>query len=202
MNVRIEHERALSAYREQLKISEQANHERKNAVRYHKAKFFGRVLEMGRVLMGQERQKATRRLHQAEKALAQSSGPDTAALREKVIKCKTDLLYTLQYPNTDKYISLYRCSESQDPRAKRMQEWQHHLWSRFEQQIRADPDQVLLDENNQQIGGRKPRAVPNRAARKASSQRGRHDDDDDNDDDDDEDIGLVDDEFLAPDLDD
>ena len=58
-----------------------------------------------------ERQKATRRLKQAEKAYKENLSEDN---RQAVEKYTLDLYYTMHYPLTEKYIALYPKSSTPD----------------------------------------------------------------------------------------
>ncbi|CAK5281930.1 unnamed protein product [Mycena citricolor] len=101
-NIRVETERRLKALEADLITAEQGKKERTMAVRYHGPKFF-------------ERQKVLRKLIQAKKSLAEE---DTSELRVSVADLRVDLNYTLHYPKTKKYISLFppelRAGEAQD----------------------------------------------------------------------------------------
>lgn len=93
-DVRVETERRLKALEAELHQAEIANKERAMAVRYHKVKFF-------------ERQKVTRKLKQAKARLKSASGSEKELIASEVSALRVDLNYTLHYPKSQKYISLF-----------------------------------------------------------------------------------------------
>ncbi|KAF6761189.1 hypothetical protein DFP72DRAFT_880369 [Ephemerocybe angulata] len=93
-NVKVETERRLKALEAELEQAEVATKERDFAVRYHKIKFF-------------ERQKVTRKLNQAKKALQSAEGSEKKKLEKELSRYRIDLNYILHYPKTKKYISLF-----------------------------------------------------------------------------------------------
>ncbi|KIJ95096.1 hypothetical protein K443DRAFT_683278 [Laccaria amethystina LaAM-08-1] len=93
-DVRVETERRLKALEAELHQAEIANKERALAVRYHKVKFF-------------ERQKVTRKLKQAKARLESASGSEKETIASEVSALRVDLNYTLHYPKSQKYISLF-----------------------------------------------------------------------------------------------
>ena len=94
--VKIEKERALAGYKQDL---EQAMHgkQRQHMIsKYHKVRFF-------------ERQKATRALRKVQKQLLDDSDQriEDEARKASVHAAQVDVNYTIYYPLTEKYVSLF-----------------------------------------------------------------------------------------------
>ncbi|KAI0314582.1 hypothetical protein OF83DRAFT_1136129 [Amylostereum chailletii] len=102
-NVRVETERRLKALEADLARAEQANKERTMTVRYRKIKFF-------------DRQKLTRRIKQTKKQLSDEtlSAKARKALEATLFELRVDLNYTINYPKTEPYISLFPPEVRQD----------------------------------------------------------------------------------------
>ncbi|KAG0128236.1 hypothetical protein HOY82DRAFT_622625 [Tuber indicum] len=95
-DVRLESERALSAFQSELSSVQSAAKERRIAKRYHMVRFF-------------ERQKATRKLRKVERELEKVGGENGMAEAEKkVYEARLDLNYIMHYPPGEKYISLFK----------------------------------------------------------------------------------------------
>ncbi|KAG0640453.1 hypothetical protein HOY80DRAFT_1041922 [Tuber brumale] len=95
-DVRLENERALSAFQSELSTVQSAAKERRIAKRYHMVRFF-------------ERQKATRKLRKMERELEKVGGEDgMAEVGKKVYEARLDLNYIMHYPPREKYISLFK----------------------------------------------------------------------------------------------
>ncbi|KAF3206348.1 18S rRNA maturation protein [Orbilia oligospora] len=117
---RIDHERALSAYKHELSLQQTSSKVQLLEKRYHKVRFF-------------ERRKATRalsRLNREFNALdnntsSSSSSADEESKKEKeglinkIHAAEVDLNYIMHYPPLEKYISLYRSGDSKDTNQKR-----------------------------------------------------------------------------------
>ncbi|CAN3354717.1 rRNA-processing protein Efg1p [Diutina catenulata] len=96
---RTENERALVALKIEMEAAKGRNKERHLAKKYHMVRFF-------------ERKKAVRKLKQAQKTLDElSADPEKkkeAKKQRKVVKhCQIDLAYTVLFPKSEKYISLF-----------------------------------------------------------------------------------------------
>ena len=72
------------------------------AKKYQMVRFVGKNPHL--IYLIQERQKATRKLRQAEKLFQQDSSAEN---QEAVEKYTLDLYYTMHFPLTEKYIALY-----------------------------------------------------------------------------------------------
>ncbi|CUS06969.1 unnamed protein product [Tuber aestivum] len=95
-DVRLENERALSAFQSELSAVRSAAKVRSIAKRYHMVRFF-------------ERQKATRKLRKAERELEKvGCGVGKAEVEKKVYEARLDLNYIMHYPPGEKYISLFK----------------------------------------------------------------------------------------------
>ncbi|EPS44282.1 hypothetical protein H072_1722 [Dactylellina haptotyla CBS 200.50] len=107
---RIDHERALAAYKLELSSQQLTSKRSTLEKRYHKVRFF-------------ERRKATRALSRLTKQLAALSSSDiteeTESLRNQIHQAEIDLNYIMHYPALDKYISLYKSGEDKDTNKKR-----------------------------------------------------------------------------------
>ncbi|KAF8911563.1 hypothetical protein CPB84DRAFT_1671941 [Gymnopilus junonius] len=94
-DVRVETERRLKGLEVELQQAETSKKERAFAVRYHKVKFF-------------ERQKVTRKLTRAKKALESTvDASEKKKLSTELHDLRVDLNYIQHYPKTKKYISLF-----------------------------------------------------------------------------------------------
>ncbi|KAG0651850.1 rRNA-processing efg1 [Hyphodiscus hymeniophilus] len=94
-NVRIEDERALAAYHQELAAAEAEKVRQKMIKKYHMVRFF-------------ERQKATRQLKRLRKRLLETESTDeVAALKEQMRVLEVDLNYTQFCPLSEPYVSLY-----------------------------------------------------------------------------------------------
>ncbi|KAF3080700.1 18S rRNA maturation protein [Orbilia oligospora] len=112
---RIDHERALSAYKHELSLQQTSSKVQLLEKRYHKVRFF-------------ERRKATRalsRLNREFNALdnntsaGEESKKEKEGLINKIHAAEVDLNYIMHYPPLEKYISLYRSGDSKDTNQKR-----------------------------------------------------------------------------------
>lgn len=102
--VRIEKERALVGYRQDLDAALKSKRRQQMIEKYHKVRFF-------------ERQKATRHLKQV-RARYEEAEPDSEpsrSLQKKAHEAEVDLNYALFYPLDEKYISLFPKSSSKEP---------------------------------------------------------------------------------------
>ncbi|KAH8658660.1 hypothetical protein BGZ60DRAFT_493079 [Tricladium varicosporioides] len=94
-DVRIEDERALAGYRQELGEAEAEKTRQKMIKRYHMVRFF-------------ERQKATRAIKKIRKQLlASESADEVEILKSKMHKAEVDLNYTQYCPLSEIYVSLW-----------------------------------------------------------------------------------------------
>jgi hypothetical protein len=100
-NIREQNERALVSLKRQLELAIKSNAEIKMAKRYQMVRFVGNSFPF---LLKTERQKATRRLRQAEKCNEENPTPEN---QTQVDKYTLDLYYTTHFPLAEKYIALY-----------------------------------------------------------------------------------------------
>ncbi|KAL8933903.1 MAG: hypothetical protein Q9211_005519 [Gyalolechia sp. 1 TL-2023] len=109
LDVRVEKERALAGYRQELEKA-QCDKERQRMIkRYHMVRFF-------------ERQKATRNLKKLRTRLASATRntPEHETLEDQIHCAEVDLNYTLYHPLTEKYIGIFprqETSKAQDTAA-------------------------------------------------------------------------------------
>ncbi|KAM0131734.1 hypothetical protein ACHAQE_004838 [Botrytis cinerea] len=94
-DVRVEDERALAAYQQELASAEAEKIRQKMIKKYHMVRFF-------------ERQKATRQLKKLRKRLLDSeSTEEVEQLKDEMHILEVDLNYTQYHPLSETYISLY-----------------------------------------------------------------------------------------------
>ena len=100
-DIRVEKERALAGYRQDLEKSEYEKRKQTMIKKYHMVRFF-------------ERQKATRRVKRLKALLSRTdpSCEEYVDLKRKVYEVEVDLNYTLYCPLAEKYTSLYKRKES------------------------------------------------------------------------------------------
>lgn len=96
-DIRVEKERALVGYRQDLEASEYEKRKRTMIKKYHMVRFF-------------ERQKATRRLKRLKTLLSKADreSEDYVDLKRKTHEAEVDLNYALYCPLAEKYTSLYK----------------------------------------------------------------------------------------------
>ncbi|KAL9039910.1 MAG: hypothetical protein Q9214_004688 [Letrouitia sp. 1 TL-2023] len=99
--VRIEKERALVGYQQDLEKTKAEQHRQHMIKKYKMVRFF-------------ERQKASRSLKRCQKRLASATvgDPNIQGLREDVHVATVDLNYTLFYPLNEKYVGLFPRNEN------------------------------------------------------------------------------------------
>ncbi|KAL8707861.1 MAG: hypothetical protein Q9225_007692 [Loekoesia sp. 1 TL-2023] len=104
LDVRIEKERALAGYRQDLEKAQNEKERQRMIKKYHMVRFF-------------ERQKATRSLKKLRTRLASTTpnSPENQALENQVHCAEVDLNYTMYHPLTEKYIGLFPRQETQNP---------------------------------------------------------------------------------------
>jgi hypothetical protein len=94
-DVRVQDERALAAYEQELAAAEAEKNRQKMIKKYHMVRFF-------------ERQKATRLLKKLRKRLIEAeSTEEVETLKTQMHVAEVDLNYTQFYPLSEPYISLY-----------------------------------------------------------------------------------------------
>ncbi|KAK6433369.1 hypothetical protein LTR95_010454 [Oleoguttula sp. CCFEE 5521] len=101
--VRIEKERALASAQTELGKEAEADKRGKMIARWHKVRFF-------------DRQKATKRLKRARKAVREdgiTAGEKEARGRE-VDECEVDVAYAMYYPLDKAYVALYPSARKKD----------------------------------------------------------------------------------------
>ena len=94
--VKIEKERALAGYKQDLEQAIHGKQRQHKISKYHKVRFF-------------ERQKATRALRKVQKLLLHDSDQqiEDHARKASVHAAQVDVNYTIYYPLTEKYVSLF-----------------------------------------------------------------------------------------------
>ncbi|KAL8667307.1 MAG: hypothetical protein Q9202_000880 [Teloschistes flavicans] len=96
MDVRIEKERALAAYKQDLDKAQRTKERQRMIKKYHMVRFF-------------ERQKATRSLKKLRTSLASATAgtPEYQTLDAEIHNAEVDLNYTVYHPLTEKYIGIF-----------------------------------------------------------------------------------------------
>ena len=106
--VRIEKERALACYKRDLENAVREKQKQQMTRKYHMVRFF-------------ERKKATRNLKKLRSRLATGSFGDSERqhLQDVVHQAEVDVKYTMYYPLTEKYVSLFPRGRSEGPASPR-----------------------------------------------------------------------------------
>ncbi|KFZ12264.1 hypothetical protein V502_07183 [Pseudogymnoascus sp. VKM F-4520 (FW-2644)] len=94
-DVRLENERALAAYQQELNAADEEKTRQRMIKKYHMVRFF-------------ERQKATRTLKKLKKRLLEATtAEDVEDIKSQMHIAEVDLNYAHSYPLNERYISLY-----------------------------------------------------------------------------------------------
>jgi hypothetical protein len=109
--IRMEDERALAAYEQELAAADEEKTRQKMIKKYHMVRFFGMSYFLGfmlQCLQCAERQKATRQLKKLRRRLLEAkSEEEVTTIKAKMHVAEVDLNYTQYYPLLQSYISLY-----------------------------------------------------------------------------------------------
>ncbi|KAL8948358.1 MAG: hypothetical protein Q9222_005454 [Ikaeria aurantiellina] len=102
LDIRIEKERALAGYKQDLEKAQTEKERQRMIKKYHMVRFF-------------ERQKATRNLKKLRKRLAAAAtdSPERRNLETQIHSAEVDLNYAMYHPLDEKYISLYPNQETE-----------------------------------------------------------------------------------------
>jgi len=105
-NVIVENERALAALKVEKKNAQEMQKIKKTAKKYHMVRFF-------------EKKKAFRKYKQAKKEyddliLSKSEKKEIKKAKKVLGHCEVDLAYVVNFPKSEKYISLYPTTTSTD----------------------------------------------------------------------------------------
>ncbi|KAH6682043.1 hypothetical protein B0J14DRAFT_501986 [Halenospora varia] len=143
-NVRIEDERALAGYRQELVEAEAEKTRQKMIKRYHMVRFF-------------ERQKATRAVKRIRKQLlASESAEEVEILKSKMHEAEVDLNYTQYSPLSEIYVSLWPqkkdVEDGQEP-PKEAERTKPPMWAEVERAM----EQGTLDRLRNRAA---PRQIP------------------------------------------
>ncbi|KAI5847748.1 hypothetical protein DFP73DRAFT_621865 [Morchella snyderi] len=143
-DVRLDSERALDAFRHELKAAKNSAREDKIAEKYRMVRFF-------------ERKKASRKLDQLVRRRRDSTEADEA-LERLIHEAEVEVNYTVYYPRGEKYISLFR-DPTGDPKVvekrgviKRGIERQMEMGT-----LGAREEEV--EEDEEKVGGKRKRNV-------------------------------------------
>ncbi|KAI4278221.1 MAG: hypothetical protein LQ337_001162 [Flavoplaca oasis] len=114
LDVRIEKERALAGYKQDLEKAQHEKERQRMIKKYHMVRFFGQSVrtncfEAALIDGSTERQKATRNLKKLRTRLSslQHNSSEHEALEIDVHNAEVDLNYTLYHPLSQKYASLF-----------------------------------------------------------------------------------------------
>ncbi|KAL8757061.1 MAG: hypothetical protein Q9199_002502 [Rusavskia elegans] len=121
LDVRIEKERALAGYKQDLDKAQHEKERQRMIKKYHMVRFFGQSSRTDTDCQPTltdcptERQKATRNLKKLRTRLSSvpRNSPEHEALDLDIHNAEVDLNYTLYHPLTQKYISLFPRNETQ-----------------------------------------------------------------------------------------
>ncbi|KAI9720798.1 MAG: hypothetical protein M1812_002637 [Candelaria pacifica] len=140
--VRVENERALEAHKGELAVAQAEKQKQMMIKKYHMVRFF-------------DRQNATRRLKKLRKRLATASDHDEQDnLVCQVHNAEVDLNYTLYYPLSQKYISLYprkgsESAHSREEEADATAKDKPPLWGEVEQSMEEGTLDALRNRGSQ-----------------------------------------------------
>ncbi|KAL8803511.1 MAG: hypothetical protein Q9182_003112 [Xanthomendoza sp. 2 TL-2023] len=124
LKVRIEKERALAGYKQDLEKAQEGKGRQRMIKKYHMVRFFGQYFAKGvhspsSLMMScdLERQKATRTLKKLRTRLPsiERNSPQHEALETQIHDAEVDLNYTLYHPLTEKYVSLFPRQDTRTP---------------------------------------------------------------------------------------
>lgn len=119
-DVRVENERALAAYQQELASAEAEKIRQKMIKKYHMVRFF-------------ERQKATRQLKKLRKRLLETqSTEEVEQLKEEMHILEVDLNYTQYHPLSETYISLYPPKGSKEDAEDKADKAKPPMWKEVE----------------------------------------------------------------------
>ncbi|ESZ98010.1 hypothetical protein SBOR_1623 [Sclerotinia borealis F-4128] len=119
-DVRVEDERALAAYQQELASAEAEKIRQKMIKKYHMVRFF-------------ERQKATRQLKKLRKRLLETqSTEEVEQLKEEMHILEVDLNYTQYHPLSETYISLYPPKGSEEDVEVKVDKTKPPMWKEVE----------------------------------------------------------------------
>ncbi|CAO1629817.1 unnamed protein product [Sympodiomycopsis kandeliae] len=93
-DVRQEAERRLISLEQDLELKQSSEHDRKNAERYHKVRFF-------------ERQKLVRQIKKIKKSLPEADSREAKKLNKELKEKRILLNYVLNFPTKYKYVALF-----------------------------------------------------------------------------------------------
>ncbi|KAK7691921.1 hypothetical protein QCA50_005326 [Cerrena zonata] len=121
-NVKVETERRVRALENDLAEAERVRKEKTMSKKYHKVKFFGTSVEGPRgltlaksLLPSEERTKLERKIKQLKKQLDTTTDKkERKQLDRDLFTLRVDLNYVLNYPRTQKYVSLFPSEVRQD----------------------------------------------------------------------------------------
>lgn len=109
--IRVEDERALAAYEQELAAADEEKTRQKMIKKYHMVRFFGMSYFSDNILQClqcAERQKATRQLKKSRRRLLEAkSEEEVTTAKARMHVAEVDLNYTQYYPLYQRYISLY-----------------------------------------------------------------------------------------------
>ncbi|KAI9791664.1 MAG: 18S rRNA maturation protein [Piccolia ochrophora] len=135
-DVRMENERALAAYNQEVEAVEQENRRQKMIKKYHMVRFF-------------ERKKATRLLKRLQKQMMQDQSGDSPHLKQQLHEAQVDLNYTLYHPLDQKYVALYGSrgggGETEDTQEHTVTRERPSMWKVVESMVSESDLQALRD---------------------------------------------------------
>ncbi|KAL8812252.1 MAG: hypothetical protein Q9223_007337 [Gallowayella weberi] len=116
LDIRIEKERALAGYKQDLEKAQLEKERQRMIKKYHMVRFFGQYFAKGvrgpsslMMFWDLERQKATRALKKLQTRLpsVERNSPQHKALETQIHNAQVDLNYTLYHPLAEKYVGLF-----------------------------------------------------------------------------------------------
>ncbi|KAL8762774.1 MAG: hypothetical protein Q9203_007540 [Teloschistes exilis] len=167
MDVRIEKQRALIGYKQDLEKARKTKERQRMIKKYHMVRFF-------------ERQKAIRNLKKLRTSLASATGgtSEHQTLDIDVHNAEVDLNYTIYHPLTEKYIGLFPRQNTQQKQDERTAAPENSgqariekpaMWTVVENCMKDGTLQALRDGKLRTKDDQKPRAQP--PAKRADSRK-------------------------------
>ncbi|KAL8714257.1 MAG: hypothetical protein Q9220_001986 [cf. Caloplaca sp. 1 TL-2023] len=131
LDIRIEKERALAGYKQDLEKAQIEKERQRMIKKYHMVRFF-------------ERQKATRNLKKLRKRLAAAAtnSPECQTLETEIHDAEVDLNYTMYHPLDEKYIGLYPIQETESAQEKKSKP---AMWANVQTSMTNGTLQALRD---------------------------------------------------------
>lgn len=140
-DVRLDNERALAAYQQELAAADEEKIRQKMIKKYHMVRFFGKLgVGIGRhssLTSSAEKQKATRMLKKLKKQLLEATTTEEVEdIKTKMHVVEVDLNYTHYYPLNERYVSLYpQKGAEEEENTKEKEAVKPPVWAEIEKRM-------------------------------------------------------------------